>query len=313
MDHLKNFKKLDLKTKKMISSNLSWNFKSVFKWKWLEFDEFKEYEDGEDSKYIDWLVSARENRLLTKKFSVDKSLKVFFVLDISKSMDFGFDKTKKDTLLEIFFLLALSSVENSDDVGSLIFDENSYKFFDTKKGKWHIFEIYRSIVENETVVANDSEAIQKEWNNIVNRLLRRTFSQWQNQITLNSAFSFLTKIKIKNTLLFFLTDKMDFENDKDLKVLSLKNDIIFVNIFDNFENTLDAKNENSGILWFLSNLWKWMFIDNLDEEKKQEYTKLRNTKIRDLQLYLNKIWIRYLKIDNLSNIYKEFFNFFSKK
>jgi hypothetical protein len=93
----------------------------------------------------------------------------------------------------------------------------------------------------------------------------------------------------------------------------LKNDIIFVNIFDNFENTLDAKNENSGILWFLSNLWKWMFIDNLDEEKKQEYTKLRNTKIRDLQLYLNKIWIRYLKIDNLSNIYKEFFNFFSKK
>jgi hypothetical protein len=41
---------------------------------------------------------------------------------------------------------------------------------------------------------------------------------------------------------------MDFENDKDLKVLSLKNDIIFVNIFDNFENTLDAKNENSGIL-----------------------------------------------------------------
>jgi hypothetical protein len=31
-------------------------------------------------------------------------------------MDFGFDKTKKDTLIDIFFLLALSSVENSDDV-----------------------------------------------------------------------------------------------------------------------------------------------------------------------------------------------------
>jgi hypothetical protein len=41
---------------------------------------------------------------------------------------------------------------------------------------------------------------------------------------------------------------MDFENDKDLKVLSLKNDIIFVNIFDNFENTLDTESENSGIL-----------------------------------------------------------------
>jgi hypothetical protein len=93
----------------------------------------------------------------------------------------------------------------------------------------------------------------------------------------------------------------------------LKNDIIFVNIFDNFENTLDTESENSGILWFLSNLWKWMFVDNLDEEKKEQYKNLRNTKIRDLYLYLNKIWIRYLKIDNKTNIYKEFFNFFSKK
>jgi hypothetical protein len=93
----------------------------------------------------------------------------------------------------------------------------------------------------------------------------------------------------------------------------LKNDIIFVNIFDNFENTLDTESENSGILWFLSNLWKWMFVDNLDEEKKEQYKNLRNTKIRDLYLYLNKIWVRYLKIDNKTNIYKEFFNFFSKK
>lgn len=292
MDHLKNFKKLDLKTKKMISSNLSWNFKSVFKWKWLEFDEFKEYEDGEDSKYIDWLVSARENRLLTKKFSVDKSLKVFFVMDIWKDMDFGFDKTKKDTLIDIFFLLALSSVENWDDVGALIFDENSYNFFDTKKGKWHIFEIYKTIVERETVIVNDSEVIQKE--------------------SLNSTFSFLTKIKLKNTLLFFLTDKMEFENDKNLKVLALKNDVIFVNIFDNFENTLDAENEKSGVLWFLSNLWKWMFVDNLDEEKKEQYAILRKTKIKSFSKYLHSIKARYISIDNLTNIYKDFFNFFSK-
>ncbi len=292
MDYLKNFKKLDLKTKKMISSNLSWNFKSAFRWKWLEFDEFKEYEAGEDSKYIDWLVSARENKLLTKKFSVDKSLKVFFVMDVSKSMNFGFDKTKKDTLLEIFFLLALSSVENWDDIGALIFDENSYKFFDTKKGKWHIFEIYKTIVEREnnlSVITDNSQLS-----------------------SLNSTFSFLTKIKLKNTLLFFLTDKMEFENDKNLKVLALKNDLIFVNIFDNFENTLNAKNEKSGVLGFLSNLWKWMFIDSLDKEKKTEYAILRKTKIKNFSRYLHSIKVRYISIDNLTNIYKEFFNFFSK-
>ncbi len=327
MDHLKNFKKLDLKTKKMISSNLSWNFKSVFKWKWLEFDEFKEYEDGEDSKYIDWLVSARENRLLTKKFSVDKSLKVFFVMDIWKSMDFGFDKTKKDTLLEIFFLLALSSVENWDDVGALIFDENSYKFFDTKKGKWHIFEIYRSIVEKENgfsafssvipaeagIYKNDNKSILNNEANANNNLIDSGLNpEWRSLKNLNSTFSFLTKIKLKNTLLFFLTDKMEFENDMNLKVLALKNDVIFVNVFDNFENTLDAENEKSGVLWFLSNLWKWMFVDNLDEEKKEQYAILRKSKIKSFSRYLHSIKVRYISIDNLTNIYKDFFNFFSK-
>jgi hypothetical protein len=49
MNHLQNFRKLDIKTKKMISSNLAWNFKSAFRGRWIEFDEFKEYEAWEDS------------------------------------------------------------------------------------------------------------------------------------------------------------------------------------------------------------------------------------------------------------------------
>jgi hypothetical protein len=32
---------------------------------------------------------------------------------------------------------------------------------------------------------------------------------------------------------------MDITDDKKLKVLSLKNDLVFVNIFDDFENTLE--------------------------------------------------------------------------
>jgi hypothetical protein len=32
---------------------------------------------------------------------------------------------------------------------------------------------------------------------------------------------------------------MDISDDKKLKVLSLKNDLVFVNIFDDFENTLE--------------------------------------------------------------------------
>lgn len=331
MNHLKNFRKLDITTKKMISSNLAWNFRSAFKWRWIEFDEFKEYEPGEDSKHIDWLVSARENKLLSKRYTLEKSIKVFFVLDIGSSMEFWIEKSKKDTLIETFLLLALSSVENWDSVWALVFGDNYYRFFGHKKWKAHIFEIYKNIVEFTSVIARN-ESIQKEWNNIVNGLLRKN-SQWQqseiqrrlpssmewqnqkteeNQISLNYTLTQLSNIKLKNNLVFILTDNMSIENDKNLKVLSLKNDIIYVNIFDNFENTLDWSLENSCVLGFLGTKKESIFIDNLDERKKEEYIKLRKQKIEDLKKYLQSFGISYLKIDNLSNIYKEFFIHFNK-
>ncbi|MDD3303149.1 MAG: DUF58 domain-containing protein [Candidatus Gracilibacteria bacterium] len=295
MNYLQNFKKLDIKTKKMISGFDSGNFKSAFKGRGLEFAEFKEYEAGEDSKHIDWLVSAREQRLLTKKYSVDKSIKVFFVLDVGKDMDFGFEKKKLDTLIEIFFLLGLSSIENYDEVGALIFSENNYKFLDTKKGKAHIFEIYKNILD-----INGDKLKTKDKKNDFNLQ------------DIKSVTSFLTKIKLKDTLIFILTDKMDLIGDKNLKILSLKNDIIYVNIFDNFENTLDTNTENSGIIGLFGDTKEQIFIDNLDKEKKSEYVDLRKQKIKGFSNYLNTLGIGYLKIDNLMNVYKEFFYYFKK-
>lgn len=302
MNHLQDFRKLDIKTKKMISSNLAWNFKSAFRGRWLEFDEFKEYEAWEDSRYIDWLVSAREQRLLTKKFSLDKSIKVFFVLDLTKSMDFWIEKKKQDTLIEAFFLLALSSIENTDDVGALIFDENRYKFFEPKKWKSQIFEIYRSIMEinNDSIDPESSSGWQSS-------------KKVQTSTTLESILSFLMKIKLKNTMLFFLTDKMQIQDYKELKVLALKNDLVYVNIFDNFENTLTLPKEYSWVLGLDSIFWEWIFVDLSDKEKKDEYIAYRKDKINMLSRYINSIKASYLKIDNLSNIYSEFFNFFSKK
>lgn len=291
MDYLSKFKKLDLKTKKMISWNLSWSFKSAFRWRWLEFEEFKEYEVWEDSRYIDWLVSAREQRLLTKRFVVDKNIKVFFVLDNTSSMNFWFEKKKKDTMIEVFFLLALSSIENWDSVWALIYDEKDIKFFDSKKWRWHIFNIYKNIYEN----------------------LTRFTKKYKDLITMNSVFSYLNKFRIKDNLIFVLTDKMNFGDNKDLKILSYKNDVVVVNVFDNFENTLSSSNNVEWVIWFLSKIGKWLFIDNTDETKKEMYKNLRDAKIKSFSKSLNSLGVGYLKIDNLTNIHKEFFNFFNKK
>lgn len=290
MDAIKNFQKLDIKTKKMISSFDAWNFKSLFKWKGLEFAEYKEYETWEDAKNIDWLVSAREQKILTKKYNVDKSIKVFFLLDLRKNMNFGFEKKKIDSLLEIFFLLALSSIENSDKVWAIIFKEDDFRVFQAKRWKAHIFNIYKEILCY-TSGSNPRE----------------------NKNSLQNMISFMTQIKLKNNLLFILSDEMDVTNDKNLKVLSLKNEIVYINIFDDFENTLENKWNYSWLSWFSSRFGDVLNIDLQNTYKKEEYKKYRQEKINNLSRYLWKVWISYLKIDNLTNIYKDFFYFFKLK
>lgn len=50
--------------------------------------------------------------------------------------------------------------------------------------------------------------------------------------------SYFHNLPIKNSLVFLLTDKMNEFEEKNLKIASLKNDFVYINIFDHFENNL---------------------------------------------------------------------------
>ena len=52
------------------------------------------------------------------------------------------------------------------------------------------------------------------------------------------AFDYLNKINTKNTLIFVLSDEIKDDINNNLKMLSKKNQIYYINIFDNFENNL---------------------------------------------------------------------------
>gem|GEM_PF-2790950 len=60
-------------------------------------------------------------------------------------------------------------------------------------------------------------------------------------------------MEIKNNLVIVLTDKIDEISDKTFKILSVKNEVIYINIFDYIENNLieDDNKNNSYMVNFL--------------------------------------------------------------
>ena len=65
------------------------DFHSIFKGSGLEFDGVREYQYGDDTRTIDWNVSAKGHGTFVKTFKEEKEQTVFFLLDVSASQEIG--------------------------------------------------------------------------------------------------------------------------------------------------------------------------------------------------------------------------------
>ncbi len=275
----KEIKKLDIKTKKLINNIFLWNYKSAFKWRGLEFSDLRDYEYFDDAKMIDWLISARVGKPIIKKYKEEREINIVFLFDLSISMNFCFNKNKKDLLKEIFYLIWFSSIKNGDTISAVLFWWK--KEFYIRRNKWE-----KSII------------------NILNNINK--YKQENKDIILD--LWFLNKTKIKNSVIFLLTDKIDI-NEKEINILWRKNDLLYINVFDSFENNLF----NRESLELLGNKNQDIVINLWDKKKIDNYKKLRFNKIKKLELALNRKKIDYLYIDETLDIYKEFVSLMNKR
>lgn len=266
----KDYKKLDIKTKKLVNNIFLWNYKASFKWRGLEFSDFRAYEDWDDAKHIDWLVSAREWKTIVRKYEEERELNILFLIDLKESMFFGINKKKIDILKEIFFIIWLSGVESSDKIWAILFWWEKEKIINFKKWKVSLLNILKGIESYNSSTCSDLLDLK-----------------------------FLNKLKIKNSLVFVLTDRLEIDK-KQLYISEQKNDIIYINIFDSFENSLDKK--------WVFNFWDFENELNLDldnQEMKEKYVLLRKKKINNLEDILQRKKIDYICIDERKNISKE--------
>lgn len=279
----KKIKLLDFKLSKNLASNLFWIYKTTFHGNWIDFAEHKEYTFWDSIKDIDWKASAKTWELFVKKYEEDRDLNVLFLIDVSSSMAFwSEEKTKRETQEEIFYSLAFSALQNDDNIWWFIYDNEILEFIPMTKGSKNIFRIL--------------DLIEKYKN-----------KSSSNKNTLN-ILDHINKLNIRKNLIFILTDDMNFENESILKVVWNENDIILINIFDNFENNLLSEKANISL-----NLWKdFLNIDLWNNKKIEEYKELRHKKIENLENLLKKSRIWYINIDNKKNLYKELVWYFSK-
>jgi uncharacterized protein (DUF58 family) len=145
-----SMRELEIRTRRMVDESVAGAYHSVFKGRGMDFDEVREYTPGDEVRTIDWNVTARAGRPFVKKFTEERELTLFLVVDISASGNFGSgEMAKRDLAAEVASVLAFSAIRNSDKVGLILYTDRIERYIPPKKGRRHVLRVVRDILFHE--------------------------------------------------------------------------------------------------------------------------------------------------------------------
>lgn len=143
-------RQLQIVAQRLVESLLAGNYRSVFKGTGIEFDEVREYVEGDDTRLIDWNVSSRFGQVYTKTFREEREMTLFIVVDLSASLNYGSStRSMREITLIASTLMTLAAVQNNDKVGGALFTSRIESWIPAAKGRTHALRLLQEIVSCE--------------------------------------------------------------------------------------------------------------------------------------------------------------------
>ena len=281
---LKKIKRIEIISRKAARDVFAGEYHSAFKGRGMEFSQVREYQPGDDSRFIDWNVSSRLGRLYVKQFIEERELTIILALDLSASLQFASGaKSKKDIAAELSALIAFTALLNNDKVGLLLFSDRIELYIPPQKGRLHLLRLIRDIIE---------------------------FKPLGRGTSIGNALVYLTSLIKKKAVVFLISDFLDHGFATALKIASRKHDLIAIDIADRREREIPPRGN-----FQLRDLesGKEFSVDFTNIALRREFQKTRNQKDRDLNELFRKYGIDSLDIYSDRDYEKPLFDLFLKR
>jgi uncharacterized protein (DUF58 family) len=211
-DLIKKLRKIEIRTARLANDQLAGSYHSVFKGRGMAFSEVRQYQPGDDVRFIDWNVSARMNDVYVKVFTEEREMTVMLVVDLSASGRFGSaQRPKVETVAEVAALLAFSAIKNNDRVGLILFTDQVERFVPPKKGRGHVMRVVTEIL---------------------NARPKHTGTD------VGAALDYLASVTRRRAVAFVVSDFIADHYERALRIASRRHDLIPIQVTDPREQEL---------------------------------------------------------------------------
>lgn len=205
-DLLKKVRRLEIKARGLSNQLFAGQYHAAFKGRGMSFAEVRNYQYGDDVRFIDWNVTARFNEPFVKVFEEERELSVMLMLDVSASSGFGaHHRSLRELAAEIAAIVGFSAVQNNDKIGAVFYSSKVEQFIPPRKGRSHFLRILRDFL---ACVPEHSGT--------------RT----------GLAMEYLGRVLRKRATVFCLSDFIEPSFSDALKIASRKHDLLLMRISD---------------------------------------------------------------------------------
>ena len=253
---MQKIRAIQIKTSHMVTELMAGEYVSAFKGRGMEFNAVREYTPGDDVRLIDWNVTARMDQPFIKEYIEERELNVMLMVDVSSSGEFGSTgKFKNEISAEVASILAFAAIRNNDKIGLIVFSNKIEHYIPPKKGKAHVWNIIRTILNY----------------------------QPEGRLTdLNIPLEYLLKIQKRKCIAFLISDFQATNYETNVKLARQKHDLVAISISDPRERNLpkigliNLRDSESGetLLIDTDNREMTKLLTSYEREKRGAFKKL---------------------------------------
>jgi uncharacterized protein (DUF58 family) len=264
---------VELRARRTAGGLVSGAYHSAFKGQGVEFQEVREYVPGDDTRAIDWNVTARVGRPYLKRYAEERDQTVVILLDASGSHRGSAVRPteptalKQDATAEVFAALAFAALFNKDETALVLFTNGVELYVPPARGQRHVLRLIRDVL---------------------------AFQPRSPGTDLTGALEFLCHVRRRRSLVFLVSDFQDRGFEHSLRTAARRHDVVAFTVFDPREERLpdcglvEFEDAETGARWL---------ADTADRRVRDAWQRCARRHATELQSVFRSAAVDHLRIE----------------
>lgn len=190
-----------------------------------EFEQIKNYVQGDDLKSINWKATSRRNELMVNQYQEEKSQSIYCIIDKSRNMQMDFDGLSLlDYSINSSLVFSNIALRKGDKAGLITYSDKIGTLLAAEKSAGQMRRIHESLYNQKTQFKESNfEILYQSIRQIIrSRSLLVLFTNFETEFSMRRAIPMLRRLNQKHVLvvIFFQNSELQeiaYQPSKNIK------------------------------------------------------------------------------------------------